>query len=308
MGLIQYGVTFPAGAQAHHELGHYTRRVEALGLDSIWLIENVGSATPGLECLSTLGFMAACSTRLKIGTSVLLLPLRNPVLTAQAVSTLDVLSGGRVILGVGAGDPSSHTAVGADPHTRGRRCEEALTLLRMLWTESDVTYEGAFYRVQRHTLGPRPIQSPHPPIWLGGHTDAAFRRAARHADGFIPVGAAPEQCRAVFEKVERHARELGRDPPTRAVHAYLCLAESGSKAAEMGAQTLTHRYQRRANIDDREPHFIGTPGDIRRTLEAFLETGVTHFVFDPVCPLEQVPAQLTRLATEVLGLRSGGER
>ena len=105
---VQYGVTYPAGVHRHHELAGYTRRVEALGFDSMWLADIVYSDSPSLDCVAALGFMAANSTTLRLGTSVLLLPLSNPVLAAKAVSSVDVLSGGRVILGIGVGESGSH--------------------------------------------------------------------------------------------------------------------------------------------------------------------------------------------------------
>ena len=227
---ISYGVTYPAGQQEHSRLSDYVTHVEELGYDSIWLIENLASGSPGLECFTTLGYMAACSTRLKIGTSVLLLPMRNPLLVAQAYSSLDVLSEGRVILGVGVGDSGSHIAIGSDKRTRGARCEEHVELIRKVWSEESVTYAGKFTAVSDHRQTPRPVQTPHPPIWVGGHSKAALERAARHADGFITVGATPSQCREMFDVLDKQAKDLGRPALTRAAHAYLCIDDDQESA------------------------------------------------------------------------------
>ena len=233
---IQYGVMFPAGVQTDYELASYTRCVEALGFDSIWVVDIVYSDTQALDCLTALAFMAANSTTLTIGTSVMLLPLRNPILTAKAVSSLDTLSAGRVTLGIGVGEPASHTAVGCDPRTRGRRCEEGLVLLKRLWTEDSVTHQGEFYQTDGYTLAPKPRQSPHPPIWIGGHSEAAMARAARYADGFISIGPSPENCGAKFDLIDAKAKTHGKAPLTRAVNAFLCFDESRDAAAKVGSK------------------------------------------------------------------------
>ena len=297
---VQFGVHFPAGQQRQDPLADYVRRVDELGYDSIWLIENVGSGSPGLECLTTLGFLAASSQRLRFGTSVLLLPLRNPVLIAQAAATLDVLSNGRLILGVGVGASSHHEMLGSDARHRGPRCEETLELMRKLWTQTGVTYAGEHARVDNYTLGPRPVQKPHPPVWIGGHSEATIRRAARHADGFIPVGNTPQQCRAIFERMDEYASELGRGPLTRAVHTFLGFADTVEAGLRIGSEVLTERYQRAANLDDAAPHLVGGADDCRGVLEAFLDAGVTHFVCDPICRPEETLHQVERLASEII--------
>ena len=300
---ISYGVTYPAGQQEHSRLSDYVTRVEELGYHSIWLIENIGSGTPGLECLTTLGYMAACSTRLIVGTSVLLLPLRNPVLAAQAFNTLDVLSEGRVVLGVGVGDGPNHEAVGADPGSRGARTEEAIELVRKLWSEETVSYAGRFNTLSDYRLGPRPVQSPHPPIWVGGHTEAALDRAARHADGFIPVGETPDACRELFDSLDAKAKSLGRTPPklTRAVHAFLGIDDTTEGAVEICSRVLGARFARPVGNANPQAHLMGSIDDCRRSAQAFRDAGVTHFVLDPVCNEDETMEQVEVCAREIIG-------
>ena len=300
MSGLHFGMHFPAGQQRHDALAEYAARVDDLGYDSIWLIEGLGSEGPGYECLTTLGYLAASSPRLQFGTSVMLLPLRNPVIAARAAATLDHLSGGRFIFGVGTGDGGTHDAVGADRRTRGRRCEEALALMRRLWTETGVTFEGEFTRVNNYTLGPETAQSAHPPIWIGGHSDAALRRAARYADGYIPVGDPPEECRGIFERMDAWAAELGRGPLTRAVHIFLAFADSPRDGLRIGSRTLSERYGREVSLNDARPHLMGHPDDCRRVIEDFREIGVTHFVCDPICRAEDTLSQVERFAREVM--------
>ena len=298
---ISYGVTYPAGQQEHSRLSDYVAHVEELGYDSIWLIENLASGSPGLECLSTLGYMAACSTRLKIGTSILLLPLRNPVLVAQAYSSLDVLSEGRVILGVGVGDSASHTAVGSDKSTRGARCEEHLEIIRKLWNEDSVTYPGRFTTLSEFRQTPRPVQTPHPPIWVGGHSPTALGRAARHADGFIPVGATPSQCRDMFDELDKQAKDLGRPPLTRAAHVYLCIEDNQQSARPIVEAVMADRYQRAGAMGDASAHLVGSLDECKRSLAAFLEAGVTHLIIDPFCNQDEAIDQVELCAKEIVG-------
>ena len=300
MSGLHFGVHFPAGQQRHDALAAYVARVDELGYDSIWLIENLGPKGAGYECLTTLGYLAASSSRLRFGTSVLLLPLRNPVIAARAAATLDHLSGGRFIFGIGTGDGSTHEAVGADRRTRGRRCEETLALMRRLWTETGVTFEGEFARVKDYTLGPKPGRSSHPPIWIGGHSDVTLRRAARHADGYIPVGDTPEECGVLFDRMDAYAGELGRGPLTRAVHTYLGFADSPREALRIGSRTLSERYGRSVSLDDARPHLLGGADECRRVIEAFRRVGVTHFVCDPVCRPEDTLSHAERFAREVM--------
>ena len=298
---ISYGVTYPAGQQRHIRLEKYVSRVEELGYDSIWLIENIASGSPGLECLSTLGYMAACSNHLTIGTSILLLPLRNPVLVAQAYSSLDVLSDGRVVLGVGVGDASGHTALGSDKQTRGSRMEEHLDIIKKLWTEESVTYEGRFTQIADYRQTPKPVQSPHPPIWIGGHSPAAISRAARHADGFIPVGATPNQCREIFESLDSQTGQLQRKPLTRAAHVYLCIADNQEAAIPIVESVMADRYQRTGRLGDPNAHLVGSLADCKRSLQAFLEAGITHFIIDPFCQQDEAIEQVEQCAKMIIG-------
>ena len=299
---ISYGVTYPAGQQEHSRLSDYVSHVEELGYDSIWLIENVSSGSPGLECLSTLGYMAACSTRLKIGTSILLLPIRNPVIVAQAYSSLDVLSEGRVILGVGVGDSGGHTAVGSEKRTRGARMEEHMEIIRKLWSEESTSYAGRFTTITDYRQTPRPVQTPHPPIWVGGHSPAALGRAARHADGFIPVGATPSQCGEMFTDLDKQTSALGRPPLTRAAHVYLCIDNNQEAARPIVEGVMADRYQRSGGrMGDASAHLVGSLDDCKRSLKAFLDVGVTHLIVDPFCNQDEAIDQVELCAKEILG-------
>lgn len=281
--------------------------MEELGLDSLWVTENISSTSPSLECFTALSFMAASTSKLIVGTSVLLLPLRNPILVAQHVNSLDVLSGGRVVLGVGIGDVNSeHEAWGGVISERGSRCDEALEVMRRLWTEDFVTFHGKHYNLDDYTLNPKPKQQPHPPIWVGGHAEGVFRRAGRFGDGFTPVGHSPEDCMRMFEKVKAYAVDAGRDPDAIefTFHGYLCLGDSKEESARVSSEVLTKRYNGPTNVPADTPAVFGTPEHAKETLRAYIDVGVTHFVFNMTCRPEDAISHAEVLAKEVLpGLR-----
>ena len=300
MSDVKFGVTYPAGLQAHCDVKRYVEAVEGSGYDSIWLIENVGSGTPGFECLTTLGYMAACSKTLNIGTSVLLLPLRNPMLLAQAATTLDQLSDGRLILGMGVGGAEHTDAMGVDSKTRGARCEEYMKLLKALWTNEEVAFDGRFQSVDGYRLAPRCVQSPHVPMWMGGHSDAALDRAGRLAQGFIPVGASPTQCAATYDALDTQTQALGRPALVRAVHSFLSMAGDVDTALDTASKTLGERFQASYALSDASPHIFGSRDECRRQVEAFMQVGISHFIFDPVCEIDDTLEQVLQFADQVL--------
>jgi probable F420-dependent oxidoreductase len=172
-----------------------------------------------LETLTTMSYIAGATEKLRIVSSVMIVPHRNPVLTAKALATIDVLSGGRVTVGVGVGwfreeFEALHTA---PFEKRGAVTNEYLEIFKKLWTESPVSHKGEFYDFGPLRCEPLPIQKPHPPIWIGGHSKPALRRTAKYGDGWHPVGAVaasplpPEEMREKIEELKRLTDEAGRD-------------------------------------------------------------------------------------------------
>jgi probable F420-dependent oxidoreductase len=185
---------------------------DALGFESVWMPEHLvfpvemqGSPHPGeehppvppqtpvYEPFAYLSFLAGQTRRIRLGTNVYLLGLRHPFVAARAIATLDVVSGGRAEVGIGAGWLREEwLAAGLDPRTRGRRLDEAIGICKRLWTERTVEHKGEFYDFAPVMFEPKPVQRPHPPLLVGGESDAALRRAARHADGWYGLGHTPE--------------------------------------------------------------------------------------------------------------------
>ena len=237
---VRYGFYLPTrGHTASPEaLETLVQRGESLGFASVMIADHlvfpvtiksrypytVSGDFPGkgdvLDQLSLMAFVAAKTTRLRLVTSVMIVPYRNPVLTAKALATIDVLSKGRVTLGVGVGwMREEFEALGApDFDRRGAVTDEYLRILKTLWTESPASFSGRFYRFDALHCRPQPVQKPHPPIWVGGHSKAALRRAARLGDGWHPVGAnaavplPPSELRLLVEELHRLTAAEGRDP------------------------------------------------------------------------------------------------
>ena len=184
--------------------------LEDLGFDSLWLSERVTG--PALDPLVGLSVAAGRTRRLKLGTSVLVVPGRNPVLLAKELATLDRLSGGRLLpaVGLGAPDPAEHAAFGVERGERAGIFDEALPLIRRLWTEDDVHHVGTHFRVDGVSLRPRPVQDP-PDIWLGGRAPSELRRVGRLGDGWLPSFCTPAQAAEGRLVVEKSAADCGRE-------------------------------------------------------------------------------------------------
>jgi len=221
------------GSTARPEtLAQVAQKAEALGFESVWIPEHLAvPATmrtpypyspdgkfPGGPQVAlhdpfiALAFVAACTSRIKLGTGVFVLPLRNAVAVAKAVASLDVLSNGRFLFGVGVGWlEDEFEAVGMAFRDRAARTREAIRMMKRLWSDDLPAFEGTYHRFAPLGFNPKPVQQPHPPILLGGETPAALRRAAALGDGWIGVAHTPDSVRAVLAALRAHAARAGRD-------------------------------------------------------------------------------------------------
>jgi probable F420-dependent oxidoreductase len=271
-------------------------RCEALGFDSLWVSERVGAPAP--DPMVALAVAAGRTQRLKLGTSVLVLPGRNPVLLAKEMATLDVLSGGRFLpaVGLGAVDPPEQRAFGVRREERGRRHDEALALMRRCWTGEVVSHHGEFYSVDDVQVLPRPVQDGFD-VWLGGIAPSELRRVGRVGDGWLPSFCSAADVAEGRPVIEAAAAEAGRsiDPQHHGALVSYCDGEIPPRVVE-----LIHR--RRPGVDPRSviPTRAGLPAALRELVDA----GASKFVVMPLGGDADPHAELGQLADELLPLET----
>ena len=308
---IQFGFSLTGrGVLASREaLTTLAQRADALGYDSVFVTDRMlipvasttaypysptgafplGPDEPWLESLTAVTYLATITRRIRVGTSVLVIPYRNPVFTARALATADYLSGGRVILGAGIGWwRQEFEALGVPFEDRAARTVEALRLMREIWTKPRVTFEGRYWQVREAGgVRPHPLQQPHIPIWIGGHSDAALRRVVDVADGWHPLGLRPpaalhpDELGARARRLGELAAAAGRDP------ADIVIAFKAPFAFREGAGR------------DRAP-LTGSPAQIVEDLQAYVAVGVRHFVLDFSVPTPpEMMEAMERFAADV---------
>ncbi len=197
-------------------------RAEQLGYESVWVSDHVvvphanvvNFGQTVFDPLVTLAVLAGATSRVRLGTTVLIVPYRNPVVTAKMVSSLDALSGGRVVLGVGAGWVAAESAALGVPFAeRGAMTDEYLDVMRELWTSAEPSFTGKYAQFSALVFEPKPVQTPHPPLWVGGHSPAALRRAVRVAEAWHPINRPPGELRAGRVELARLSAQSGRPSP-----------------------------------------------------------------------------------------------
>ncbi|MGH7262301.1 MAG: LLM class F420-dependent oxidoreductase [Candidatus Rokuibacteriota bacterium] len=246
-----------------------------------------------LEPLTLMTYLAAATKKIRLGTSVLVVPYRNPVVTAKMLATLDVLSGGRIILGAGVGWlEEEFVALGAPPFgERGKTTNEYLRLMRECWTKDQIRFDGTYCRVSDVVFLPKPVQKPAIPIWIGGHTDGALRRAGELGDGWHPIGLRPP---ALLHPPEYALK-------VKQVHAWAMRAGRNPSAITLTFRAPMEVWSKRANppAGDRQL-FRGTAAQVIADIRQYQVLGVTHFVFDlPVADPKAVVAHMERFAEDV---------
>lgn len=268
---MQFGVILPNFSRlgTRDAQVEIAREAEGLGYNSIWTTDHVmmqkGFEEPYgsiLEAMTTLAYLAPLTERVKLGTSVVVLPQREPVLVAKQAATLDYLSGGRLILGVGAGwNEQEFGFLGASFHDRGQRLDESIRAMRELWTSPDPRWDGPSIRFSDVLFGPRPAQPSGPPIWIGGGSRAALRRAATLADGWHAVGIPA----ATFAEGMRTIREL---------------ANGRQVEGSLRIRTVVGRAlgEHRAAAGQPQATLSGAPDDLVKGIEEYRAAGAGHLV------------------------------
>lgn len=308
---IRFGVASP---QIHFEsplnldeIQTYIRRAEALGYHSLWVQEQSGlkSSAFALESVSMLSYAAALTQTIRLGVAVFIINLRNPLQLAKSLASLDQLSRGRLLVGVGLGGVTRlYQAYGLSAEARVARFNEALALMKRLWSEEDLTFEGKFWQVKGASLRPRPFQSPHPPIWFGGHAPAALKRAVQHGSGFIGAGSSSTAdfqsqvglIRAALAEAKKHPDEF-----TIGKRVYLAVDVDRERAAKRLREWFGSYYGK-PELADRVAIW-GNRDDCVAQLRDLVAAGAQLLVLNPVFDLA---AHLETLASDVIPRVSAG--
>jgi probable F420-dependent oxidoreductase len=302
------GWPFPDSDPEH--LWRYVDACEALGIDSLWLSDRIVSSQLNVEPIVALSFVAARTKKLKFGTSVLALPLRNPTVLAKEIATLDFLSGGRTLpaIGLGGDDDAEYEACGTERAVRVSRTEEAVQVMRLLWTQDHVTFHGKHFTLNNVSVQPKPVFPPDglPPIWIGGRSEAAMRRTARIGDGWLVSQATPEEVKVGVKKIKAWAEAYGHyiEADHYGTLFSFCFADSRAEAERLAAPYM---LRRRTDVDYRTFSAFGGPQDFVELMEGYVEAGAEKFVARPACPPQLMLEQLDILGREIISRYQGSK-
>ena len=273
---MQFGVTVPNnwGIEDPQQVLAFGPLAEELGYDSVWVMDhlfNTGYIRERLEGkpyyhpMSTLSYLAATTKRVMLGTSVLVLPYHNPVELAKYTASLDQISGGRVILGVGVGAMTEEfDALGISMRDRASLTNECITIMKELWTNPSPSYESKRWKFNDLLFSPKPVQKPHIPFWVGGSSSGAMRRAALRGDGWHPTGVSPEEFSIGRREISEMATAAGRDPDSLTWSLRVEVEAHGGPSSE--------RTAGRARLSG------GDPDAMAASLAAYEMAGVQHVI------------------------------
>ena len=288
------------------DLVAFVEDVEAKGFDEIWLGDHVSFAIPFLDPLLMIAQAAVASRRLVFGTGVYLLPLRHPGPVAKMTATLDHLTEGRFIFGVGVGGefPKEYEVCGVPWEERGRRLTESIEAIRALWSGKPASYGGEHFRFEDVPMLPPPRQTGGPPIWCGGRRPPALRRAGQLADGYVSYVVTPEMFARALAEIDGAAEAAGReDAPFGTGHLLFArIDDSYERALEIATESLSRRYAMDFRKAAARYAALGTGEQVAERIVEFHRAGARHIVVDLVGPYDLRAEQIERFASDVMPL------
>lgn len=315
---VTFGIRVPnSGPLASPaSISRVARESETLGFHSVWVHDHLtwteeihrthissGSeealkTNPNpdfYEAITTISYLAGVVHSARIGIACLVVPCRNPLYAAKQIATLDVLSGGRLDVGVGIGSPATiksreYEVLGVNRRLRGKICDDYIRAMKAVWTSHPSSHEGRFINFRDAEIFPKPPQKPHPPIWVGGWTEAAMKRTAMLGDGWLPAWLTPEDIGARHRRVREMAYQFGRDGDAihLGIEVYASIDEDSSRAKQNALGTFQASrgtYERDMTLEELERvSLIGSPREIKEKIEAYASAGVSHFEIKFIYP------------------------
>jgi probable F420-dependent oxidoreductase len=280
--------------------------LERNGFHSFWAGDHLAFAQPIMDPLIQITQASAISERLMLGTAVLLLPLRHPAPVAKQVATLDRLSSGRVIFGVGVGGefPGEFALAGVPVEERGARLGEAIEVVRKLWSGKPVKHDGKFFGFPEIQMLPAPDRPGGPPIWCGARKGPALRRAGRLADGWLSYAVTPDQYRAALQTISAAAEEAERDLSHFATGhlLFIRLAKDYQSALQYVTEKLSARYAMDFSAPAKRYCALGTAQEVAESIRQFHAVGMRHLVIDFIAERSDQIEQIDRFGAEVMPL------
>ena len=308
--MAQHDLHFGAGiALGAARTVYQAKRMEELGYEYISAGEHfMRGNPPGAThaALPLLAVAAGATERLRALTSVILTPFYHPLTLSKFCATLDIATQGRLTLGVGIGGefPVEFEAAGLKVNQRGRRTDECLEALKLLWSGEPVSYQGRHFQFSDASINPTPFQEPHPPIWVSGRRDAAMSRAARLGDGWMPYFYDPARYRDSVDKIGQLADQQGRSLEhfQWAYFPYISIYPTVEEAAEVAARELGGRYLYGSDFREIVHRYclLGPVENCAQRLNEYIEAGARHIVFSITCPREDRERHLETIARELM--------
>ena len=290
-------VEFGIGLRRIDDIAANAREAERLGYQFVSTGEHVFFYGPVNNGLIALAAAAGATSSIKLMSAITLVPLYPPPLLAKLVATLDIVSNGRFHLGVGVGGEFAREfeACGVPVRERGARTNESLSIMKRLWTEDNVSVEGRFTQLSGVTLAPKPVQRPHPPIWISGRSEAAMRRCARHGNGWLPYMYTPERLADSLETIA----ELD-DAVIPGLHIFFAVHEDRETAIEMATQRLSLQYNQDFSRLVGRYALAGNPEDCIARLREYIDAGARTIMLNSACRSDYMVDNERLLAEAVL--------
>ena len=296
-------VEFGIGLRRVDDIAASAREAERLGYQFVSTGEHVFFYGPVNNGLIALAAAAGATSSIRLMSAITLVPLYPPPLLAKMVATLDVVSNGRFHLGVGVGGEfaKEFDACGVPVRERGARTNESLAIMKRLWTEDDVSVEGRFTRLAGVTLAPKPVQRPHPPVWISGRSEAAMRRCANHGTGWLPYMYTPERLSDSLDAIARFADAAGRDDAViPGLHIFFAVHDDRETAIEMTTQRLSLQYNQDFSRLVGRYALAGNPDDCIARLREYIDAGARTIMLNSACPSDYIVDNERLLAESVL--------